>query len=48
AGIPRSSAAQMAKLDIFKTSMQILRFFTQSETGSTSGNDSTMLPGSGN
>ncbi|EQC1396713.1 phage tail assembly protein, partial [Shigella sonnei] len=25
AGIPRSSAAQMAKLDIFKTSMQILR-----------------------
>ncbi|HHL8301019.1 TPA: phage tail assembly protein, partial [Escherichia coli] len=26
----------------------ILRFFTQSETGSTSGNDSTMLPGSGN
>lgn len=32
AGIPRSSAAQMAKLDIFKTSMQILRFFTQSET----------------
>ncbi|EGE2870104.1 phage tail assembly protein, partial [Escherichia coli] len=23
-------------------------FFTQSETGSTSGNDSTMLPGSGN
>lgn len=26
AGIPRSSAAQMAKLDIFKTSMQILRF----------------------
>ncbi|SVH90992.1 bacteriophage protein [Shigella flexneri] len=37
AGIPRSSAAQMAKLDIFKTSMQILRFFTQSETGSTSG-----------
>ncbi|EPV9031930.1 phage tail assembly protein, partial [Shigella flexneri] len=33
AGIPCSSAAQMAKLDIFKTSMQILRFFTQSETG---------------
>ncbi|MEK8494023.1 phage tail assembly protein, partial [Escherichia coli] len=40
-------AAQMAKLDIFKTSMQILRFFTQSETESTSGNDSTMSPGSG-
>ncbi|MBE5252917.1 phage tail assembly protein [Mixta tenebrionis] len=41
AGIPRSSAAKLAKLDIFKASMLILNFFTQSagettsETGST-------------
>ncbi|HHK9553072.1 TPA: phage tail assembly protein [Enterobacter sichuanensis] len=48
AGIPRSSAAQMAKLDIFKTCMQILSFFTQSETEQTSDDDSTTSPGSGN
>lgn len=48
AGIPRSSAAQMAKLDIFKTCMQILSFFTQSETETTSDDDSTTSPGSGN
>ncbi|EPK6614874.1 TPA: phage tail assembly protein [Enterobacter cloacae] len=48
AGIPRSSAAQMAKLDIFKTCMQILSFFTQSETELTSDDDSTTSPGSGN
>ncbi|EGX8240539.1 phage tail assembly protein [Salmonella enterica subsp. enterica serovar Reading] len=47
AGIPRSSAAQMAKLDIFKASMVILRFFTSSETENISESDSTMLPGSG-
>ncbi|WP_336212041.1 phage tail assembly protein [Enterobacter sp. P82] len=48
AGIPRSSAAQMAKLDIFKSCMQILSFFTQSETEQTSDDDSTTSPGSGN
>ncbi|MCK7163645.1 phage tail assembly protein [Enterobacter cloacae] len=48
AGIPRSSAAQMAKLDIFKTCMQILSFFTQSETEQISDDDSTTSPGSGN
>ncbi|MFO3731337.1 phage tail assembly protein [Citrobacter koseri] len=32
AGIPRSSAAQLTKLDIFKGCMLILNFFTQSET----------------
>ncbi|EJE9455322.1 phage tail assembly protein [Salmonella enterica] len=32
AGIPRSSAAQLAKLDIFKACMLILNFFTRSET----------------
>ncbi|EIE0649712.1 phage tail assembly protein [Salmonella enterica] len=39
AGIPRSSAAQLAKLDIFKACMLILNFFTWSETeeGSESG-----------
>lgn len=47
AGIPRSSAAQMAKLDIFKACMVLLGFFTQSETENTSESDSTMLPGSG-
>lgn len=41
AGIPRSSAAQMAKLDIFKSCILILNFFTQSETGDTSGAAST-------
>lgn len=48
AGIPRSSAAQLAKLDIFKTCMLILNFFTQSETDQTSDDDSTTSPGSGN
>lgn len=42
AGIPRSSAAQMAKLDILRPACRSC-VFTQSETGSTSGNDSTML-----
>lgn len=41
AGIPRSSAAQMTKLDIFKASMLILNFFTQSEMAETSGDGST-------
>lgn len=48
AGIPRSSAAQLAKLDIFKACMLILNFFTQSETDPASDDDSTMSPGSGN
>lgn len=41
AGIPRSSAAQMAKLDIFKACMLILNFFTRSGTEQTSDNAST-------
>jgi hypothetical protein len=41
AGIPRSSAAQMAKLDIFKACMLILNFFTQSGALQASDNDST-------
>lgn len=41
AGIPRSSAAQMTKLDIFKACMLILNFFTQSETEETSESGST-------
>ena len=41
AGIPRSSAAQLAKLDIFKASMLILNFFTQSGPATPSGDDST-------
>ena len=48
AGLPRSSAAQLAKLDIFKACMLILNFFTQSETEQTSDDDSTTSPGSGN
>ncbi|HAS1825854.1 TPA: phage tail assembly protein [Enterobacter hormaechei subsp. xiangfangensis] len=48
AEIPRSSAAQLAKLDIFKACMLILNFFTQSETEKTSDDDSTTSPGSGN
>lgn len=48
AGIPRSSAAQLAKLDIFKSCMLILNFFTQSETDQASDDDSTTSPGSGN
>ncbi len=48
AEIPRSSAAQLAKLDIFKACMLILHFFTQSETEQTSDDDSTTSPGSGN
>ena len=47
AGIPRSSAAQMAKLDIFKACMLILHFFTQSETEETSDSGSTTSPTSG-
>ncbi|EPJ3207467.1 phage tail assembly protein [Citrobacter freundii] len=41
AGIPRSSAAQMAKLDIFKACMLIMNFFTRSGTEQTSDNAST-------
>ncbi|HCB2513828.1 phage tail assembly protein [Citrobacter freundii] len=41
AGIPRSSAAQMAKLDIFKACMLVLNFFTRSGTEKTSDNAST-------
>lgn len=41
AGIPRSSAAQMAKLDIFKACMLILNFFTRSGMEETSDSDST-------
>ncbi|CDZ82760.1 hypothetical protein BN1086_00847 [Citrobacter koseri] len=40
-GIPRSSAAQLTKLDIFKGCMLILNFFTQSETEETSEAGST-------
>lgn len=47
AGIPKSSAEQMDKLDIFKASMMILGFFTPSGTGETSDGDSTTSPGSG-
>lgn len=43
AGIPRSSAANLALIDIFKASMLILSFFTSS-TDTTSGNDSSTLP----
>ena len=42
AGIPRSSAAQMTKLDIFKAGMIVMRFFTGLETEESSGSDSTM------
>jgi len=42
AGIPRSSAAQLAKLDIFKASMLVLNFFTQSETETASESESTI------
>ncbi|EOS9749052.1 phage tail assembly protein [Salmonella enterica subsp. enterica serovar Javiana] len=41
AGIPRSSAAQLAKLDIFKACMLILNFFTRSETEEGSESEST-------
>lgn len=47
AGIPRSSAAQMTKLDIFKAGMIVMRFLP-AETEETSGSDSTMSRGSGN
>ncbi|EGL9760551.1 phage tail assembly protein, partial [Salmonella enterica] len=48
AGIPRSSAAQLAKLDIFKACMLILNFFTQSAGETTSETDSTTPLTSGN
>ncbi|MEN4524919.1 phage tail assembly protein [Pantoea agglomerans] len=41
AGVPRSSASQMAKIDIFKASMTILGFFTGSGAGEISGSDVT-------
>ncbi|HBP8874074.1 TPA: phage tail assembly protein [Escherichia coli] len=47
AGIPRSSATKLAKLDIFKACVLILNFFTQSETEETSGAASTTSPTSG-
>lgn len=47
AGIPRSSAAQMTKLDIFKACMLILNFFTQSGAGKASGSDSSTQHTSG-
>lgn len=47
AGIPRSSAASLDKMDIFKLSVSILGFFTSSETETDSGEDSTMSPTSG-
>ncbi|EPD5098852.1 phage tail assembly protein [Salmonella enterica] len=47
AGIPRSSAAQLAKLDIFKACMLILNFFTQSETEEDSESGSTTPHASG-
>ncbi|EPE6976796.1 TPA: phage tail assembly protein [Citrobacter braakii] len=47
AGIPRSSAAQMAKLDIFKACMLVLNFFTRSGTERTSDSASTTQPTSG-
>lgn len=47
AGIPRSSAAQMAKLDIFKACMLVLNFFTRSGTEKTSDSASTTQPTSG-
>ncbi|TNV14901.1 phage tail assembly protein [Buttiauxella sp. B2] len=46
AGIPRSSAADMALIDIFKASMMILSFFTSS-TETTSESDSSTLPTTG-
>lgn len=47
AGIPRSSAAQLTKLDIFKASMLILNFFTGSGMEEVSGDGSTMSRTSG-
>lgn len=41
ASIPRSSATQLARLDIYKASMEILGFFTSSEDVKTSGRDSS-------
>ncbi len=46
AGIPRSSAASMALIDIFKASMLILSFFTSS-TAEASESDSSTSPTSG-
>ncbi len=47
AGIPRSSAEQLAIADLFKISMAVMRFFTSSATEKTSDNDSTTLRISG-
>lgn len=47
ANIPRSSAANLAKFDIFKASMIILTFFTGSGAETTSENASTIPPTSG-
>ena len=47
AGIPRSSAEQLAITDLFKISMTVMRFFTSSATEKISGSDSTTSPISG-
>lgn len=47
AGIPRSSATQLALRDIFMISMSIMSFFASSGTATGSGSDSTTSPISG-
>ncbi|CAI0963665.1 Uncharacterised protein [Serratia liquefaciens] len=47
AGIPLSSAKQLALPDIFRISMSILSFFTDSTTQTNSESDSTTQPTSG-
>lgn len=47
ASIPRSSATQLARLDIYKASLQVLSFFTSSEGVKTSGSESSTLRTSG-
>ncbi|MBG6249441.1 MULTISPECIES: phage tail assembly protein [Symbiopectobacterium] len=47
AGIPRSSAQQMALHDVFLASMTIVSFFTGAQSLAVSDDDSTTLPGSG-
>ncbi|KKO59210.1 mu-like prophage FluMu gp41 family protein [Serratia ureilytica] len=48
AGIPRSSAQQMAPKDILMATMTIISFFTDSGTLPNSEGDSTIPPTSGN
>lgn len=47
AGIPRSSAQQMAIHDVFIASMTIVSVFTGAQNLDLSDDDSTTLPGSG-